>query len=35
MGTYVHHPWTKANLNKLIGMIEGAGGGGGGGEKNE
>jgi hypothetical protein len=22
MGTYVHHPWIRANLNKLIGKIE-------------
>jgi hypothetical protein len=26
MRTYVHHPWTRANLNKLIGRIEGQGG---------
>jgi peptidyl-tRNA hydrolase len=21
MGTYVHHPWTRANLNKLISRV--------------
>jgi hypothetical protein len=24
-GTYVHHSWTRANLNKLIGKIGGLG----------
>jgi len=26
MGTYVRHPLTKVNLNKLVGRIEGLGG---------
>jgi hypothetical protein len=29
MGTYVHHPSTKVNFNKLIGRIVGGKGGGG------